>query len=232
MPGTHPPRRRERIRESVFTALDRIESLMLVTTTLVTLLTILLTAGRYASDEEDPTRLLLTLALSVTFAGAVSEAIVYALEDVYHDATRRRSYLRLRGSSHDEARDIVADTLEVELGASLPSERIDELTAAVLTEQNWVPLPEVELGRENVRESLASVMYSFGALVPVVLPLVVIDAWEIARWVAIGVAVATLYIVGVVWGRRDDLPPVTCGLILLGVGIGLVATSLLFEALV
>lgn len=225
-------RRRERLRESVFTALDRIESLMLVTTTLVTLLTILLTAGKYASDEEDPTRLLLTLALSVTFAGAVSEAIVYALEDVYHDAARRRSYERLRASSHDDAREIVAGTVEHELGASLPAERIDELATAVLAEANWVQLPEVELGRENVRESLASVMYSFGALVPVVLPLVLIRPWEIARWVSIAVAMATLYLVGIVWGRRDDLPPVACGLVLLAVGAALVATSLLFDALV
>jgi VIT1/CCC1 family predicted Fe2+/Mn2+ transporter len=102
----------------------------------------------------------------------------------------------------------------------------------VLAREHWVPLPEVELGRENVRESLASVMYSFAALVPVVLPLVVIGPWEIARWVSIGVAVATLYVVGIVWGRRDQLPPVACGLVLLGVGVALVATSLLFEALV
>jgi hypothetical protein len=227
-----PPHRRERIRESVFTALDRIESLMLVTTTLVTLLTILLTAGRYAADEEDPTRLLLTLALSVTFAGAVSEAIVYALEDAYHEASQRRSYQRLRGSSHEDARKLVADVVEHELGVTLPHEELDRLTAAALAEGNWRPLPEVDLDRSNLRESLASVMYSLGALAPVVIPLLLIEAWEVARWVSIGVAVTTLYVVGVVWGRRDDLPPVLCGSILLGVGLALVGSSLLFEALV
>lgn len=232
MPGALESRRRTRVRESVFNALDRIESLMLVTTTLVTLLTILLTAGRYAADEEDPTQLLLVLALSVTFAGAVSEAIVYALEDAYREASQRRTYRQLRASSPDEARELVAETVEVQLGTQLPDEALDELTAAVLSEENWMPLPEVDLDRSNLRESLASVMYSLGALAPVVLPLVVIDAWEVARWVSIAVAVATLFLVGVVWGRRDGLPPLTCGLILLGVGVALVGSSLLFEALV
>lgn len=164
-------------------------------------------------------------------AAGLGAGIVSALEDLHEEGDRRALRRRLRATSPDEARAVVEQRIEEELGADVDAADVEPLAAAVLADAAQQTRPAHRVGWSNVRTVVVSVGCNLLALLPAALPFAVIDDWHTAwRWSVTAVAVA-LVVVGMVWGRAAGISPLVCGLVLVSVGLVEIGVGFVLEAM-
>jgi VIT1/CCC1 family predicted Fe2+/Mn2+ transporter len=212
-------------------ALDPVEVLTEVTSGLTITLVVLLTAGVVLEDGDHPVRLLLVLALGSTLASGLSAGILNALEDLHEAGDRTSWRARIRAMPTHEATVLVEQQIEEVIGSELEPADVARIAAAIVEQPPSVEDRRPRIRHGNVRTAAVTVLYNIAALFPAALPFLIFDDWHTAWRVSTAMVAVAVVAVGTIWGRVAGISPLTCGLVLVSVGLVEIVAAFVLEAL-
>jgi len=208
-------------------ALDAADSLAEVTCGLVMTLTILLTAGYYVGDSSTPAETLLLTAFGCCLAWGIIDGLLYVGSNLYDRGRRSRLVATVQASSSPEAakamlRAAIADGVDDLLSGEVLDAATEEVYAKALRAE---PQHRVTTEPSDFRAARAAIGLNVGALLPAAVPFLLIDDWRVALRVSNVVVVATMFGVGMAWGRLSSFGALRSGVLVLVFGVSMVAIA-------
>lgn len=167
-------------------------------------------------------------ALGATLAWGVIDGVIYALLAVFERGEKHRFLAGVQAAgTRDEGLQAVADEFDYMLEPITGAEQRRLLYADVLDHLRDSRPQPVMLTREDLYGALACVVVALLAVLPSLLPLVVLRDYS---WVAIRtsnfVSVVVLFVTGYRWGKYSGGSPIKTGLLLAAMGVMLAAIAI------
>lgn len=212
-------------KQGLLTALDPADRLCEVTCGLVMTLTILLTAGYYVEDADDPAHTLLVVAVGCNLAWGLIDGLLYVMSDMYDRAKQRRGLDALRSADPARGQAFVRERLTRAAGAVLTTDEETTVASALYAAATRTPDPPSGITIGNVRTALVTVLLNMLALVPPVLVFALVDDWSTALDLASALLVTMMFLVGEGWGREVGLRPWRAGASMVLIGGTMVAIA-------
>ena len=214
-------------RRRILGGLNPPDALAEVTCGLVMTLTFILTAGHYAVNAANPSRMLLKAALGCTLAWGIIDGMLYVMSDLYKRERRNQLLAKLRSSPADARADL-QDKIGDSVGELTSAEMITLVDALARVGTRLETQP-VKFTGANFRAMTTSIVCNIAALIPAALPFLVLRGaeWRTALRASNGMVVAMMFGVGYAWGKSSGFRPLRTGLILVAIGLAMVGIAVL-----
>lgn len=173
---------------------------------------------------------LLWAVLGATLASSLIEGILYVLIAVFDRSQRHRLLYEIQTAPTDEeAREVIADSLDYFLEPISSDAKRDALYADVLEHLGDSDPRPIGVKREDLSEAAVYMAVAFAAVLPSLLPIVLLPASQYALAVRLSniISFIVLFAAGYRWGRYTGTGAWKTGLLLVGVGLLLVGVAIL-----
>jgi hypothetical protein len=210
----------------ILRGLDPASALCEMTCGLVMTLTIMLTAGYYVEGSDTPGATLLTAAIGCTLAWGVIDGLLYVMSDLYAQS-RRNQFLRTLHAEPANGRAVLFSQARDDFEALLSDAQMGQLVDAVSEAAMRLQPESPRFTRKNLNEMVTTVFCNVLALVPAVLPFVLLpgNAWQHNLRISNGLIVAMMFGVGAEWGKAVGLSPWRTGAAMLAMGVTMVSIA-------
>jgi hypothetical protein len=167
-------------------------------------------------------------ALGATIAWGVIDGVIYALLAVFERGERHRFLARIQAAvTPEDGLHAVADEFDYMLAPITGEEQRRLLYIDVLDHLRSSKPQPVRLTREDLYGALACVVVALLAVLPSLIPLVVLRDYS---WLALRasnlISVAVLFVTGFRWGKYSGGSPIMTGLLLAAIGVVLAAIAI------
>lgn len=232
-----PPKRRapEQPQNLIERLLDPIDELSQVIYSILILLTFTLAfrifklqSGAGVHLEQEQVRELLLAAIGATIAWGMIDAIMYVLTSVFERNEKQRLLLAVQSAhSDEEAVELIADELDFTLEPITTEGKRRELYGDVVDTLRESRPQHLGLKREDVAGGLGTLLVAIVAVIPSLLPFVLIpNSAFLALRVSNVVSFVVLFLSGWRWGRRTHSNPWLTGLTLALAGAAMVLIAI------
>ncbi len=164
--------------------------------------------------------------LGAIAAWGIIDAVLYALSEVFARRERYRLLQYVQTSSSDES---AITAISYELDFILEPITTDDQRRAlyqdILLHLNEAEPQAVGLQRDDLIGAVAIVLLSIVAVLPSLLPLLLLDDLALAIRLSNLVSFVVIFATGYSWGRHTDTNPWKTGLLLAGVCLAMVAVA-------
>jgi VIT1/CCC1 family predicted Fe2+/Mn2+ transporter len=206
-------------------ALDPADSLCEVTCGLVMTLTILLTASFYVEGSSNPAQVLVGAAIGCNLAWGLIDGLLYVMSDLYERSGRQRFLRDLRTADVPTGRAMVRARAEASFGSLLDDAETDDLADAAYAKALGTEPHTIRLRDLSWSAVAASVALNMLAIVPAVIPFIVVDDWRTALRISTFLLVLTLAGVGWGWGHAAHLRAWRTSATMVGIGLVMVSVA-------
>jgi hypothetical protein len=167
--------------------------------------------------------------ISAVVAWGLIDGIMYALLSLFERGERHRLLLDIQAAgTEQEALNVIADDMDYLLEPITGEEERMALYRSVLIHLQNSQLRKIGLKREDISGILGHVLVAIFAVIPSLLPLVVLQHYfELAILVSILISFAVLFVSGYSWARYTGANPWKTGLLIMSVAVGLVLIAVL-----
>jgi hypothetical protein len=170
-------------------------------------------------------REMLVGAIGCNLAWGIVDAVMYLLSTLANRGRALELFKGVRAAPNvDEARAIVVEALPPVVAGVLTPPEIESFRVRLA----GLPAPprRARLTAVDLKGALGVFLLVFCSTFPVVVPFLFVDDPAFALRVSNGIAVTMLFLGGVSLGRFSGLPPIGLGLAMAGLGVGLVALTI------
>ena len=166
--------------------------------------------------------------LGAALAWGIIDGIMYALISVFQRRERHRLLQQIKtAKTMETAVTIIADELDFILEPITSSEQRDALYVDILDHLREGKSQKVGLQREDVVGALGSVLVAFLAVLPSLVPLMLLPQnTALAIRISNFVSFIVLFSAGYGWGKHTHTNPWQTGLLLAGVGLIMVLIAI------
>lgn len=173
---------------------------------------------------------LLAGAILAILAWGVIDGIVYVLTEVFERGEKHRILWYIESAdTPEEAAEAVADELDFILEPITNESQRQSLYAEILDHLHDSEPQPIRLKREDLTGGAASVLIAVLAVLPSLLPFVILrNDHALAIRASNVVSFAVLFYSGYEWGKYTGTNPLRTGLVLVSVGVLLVAIAIPF----
>jgi hypothetical protein len=231
MDAASPPASRRRF---IARYLDPVDRLAEVVYGVLIVLTFTLTyrglETRYPAGEQIAMaavpRLLLA-ALGCTIAWGLIDAVMYVLTSLFERSEQQRMLVDI-GRVPDESRAValIEDALDERLGPAITADERAALSASIYSRFRESRPGRVGVTGEDLLGALAVFLLAVVSTLPVLIPYLFIDDPFRAIRVSNLIAVLMLFGVGYAWAKHTYARPLSVGLGLAGLGVGMVLIAI------
>ena len=205
------------------------ESLTEIVAGLIMVLTFTLAASVLSGGGQDGARAALLGAIGCNAAWGIIDGVLYMMNSTF-DRNRRIRFARAIASAPDEAAALAAirNELDPYLGSVTGVEDREQFYRSIRNSLAHGQLPQrTGLLRDDVMGAISIFCIALVAALPAVLPLLLIDQPWLALRVSNLLVVGLMFVVGYHWAKYVDANRWLAGLGLLGLGLALVAVTIL-----
>jgi VIT1/CCC1 family predicted Fe2+/Mn2+ transporter len=186
------------------------------------------TATTSATFEDTTPNALLIAVLGCNIAWGLVDGTTYVLGNLLNRGVRARLVAALKNNSRDSAAlHVIQERLDVALGPVLTPEQQEQIGKWIVEGITRIQPEPTGLRKEDLLTGLACFLLVLGVTLPILLPFILIENDFTALRVANGLMLAMLFAAGVKWAKFAGISRWKTGLSLLGVGIVLVAVTVL-----
>jgi hypothetical protein len=183
---------------------------------------------RISGAGRDEVRAMLVSALGCNLAWGIVDGVFYLLGSLSERGHNVSIWRAVRESNDPlEGRRLIADAFPPVLVYLLPSSDLELLRQKL---KDRPPPAGPRLRKEDWLGAIGVFLLVFASTFPVALPFVLTSRPARALLVSNLVAIATLFIAGVAFGRYAGLRPWRIGILMVGLGAGLVGLTIAFGA--
>lgn len=190
---------------------------------LIMVLTFTLSLGATGAGRED-VRVMLVGALGCNLAWAIIDAILYLMAAHGERMLGARTVAAIREASPPEAHRLILETVPEVVAPALSPADLERMRLHLLAAPGEGAATGT--GRDDCLAALAVFLLVFVAVLPVMVPFLVVEGVQTALRVSNAVAIVLLFLTGYAFGRESG-HPWRAGLSMVAVGLVLVAVALL-----
>jgi hypothetical protein len=203
--------------------LDPVERLSEVLFGLIMVLTFTCSISAGSAGHEE-VREVLVGAVGCNIAWGIVDAVMYLLTILFERGRVLRMVREVHAADHARSRLLLKEAMPELLGEVFEDTAFDGARAKLLA---LPALPKgPRLGPRDWRGAIGVFLLVFLSTFPVVVPFLIFSPVHLAMRVSNGVAIAMLFVAGLLLGRYSGLRPIVVGLAMMGIGVVLVGLTI------
>jgi VIT1/CCC1 family predicted Fe2+/Mn2+ transporter len=209
--------------------LGPVERLTEVFCGLVMVLTFTLVAGLHAPEGREGMAALLRAALGCNVAWGIIDGVVYLMGQRFARQRQAQLVAAVRDAADQTSmRAVLREAVEAELVAPMTPREAARVFSIVRTLAGRLPPVRPGLTRRDLYGAVSCFALCVGCALPAAVPFLLLDTPRVALRVSNAILLASLFALGMVWGRQIGGRPLATGLGLLVLGAAMVGIAVAF----
>jgi VIT1/CCC1 family predicted Fe2+/Mn2+ transporter len=193
----------------------------------IMVLSVTLTVGLNVSEGKEGVRELLYAAVGCNIAWGIIDGIMYVMTRLTERSGRAHLINSIReAGSHDAALEVIRGAVEPVFGEVADKEELEALYRSIHRNVSGREHEWASIEKEDLFGALASFWLVVLACFPAVVPFLIMSDPMVALRVSNLLLLATLFVIGVMWGDHAHTNRIVSGLAMLAIGLALVGIAI------